>query len=162
MVLIHSLLRGRAKIGPDMWVLSIQQKFRFEISEIPRAQWNCTFQFIPVEETRQYLISCWTHQKLKALIPREHSSFRANEPPSLPVFFIFLRYCGRKLCLNMCHGNSENSDDCLYLRIFLIYGTNVSVSQSRIPLQVVAFWFTNKRMQVEILSMLKHGFHLKV
>ena len=36
----------------------------------------------------------------------------------------------------MCHGNSENSDDCLYLRIFLIYGTNVSVSQSRIPLQV--------------------------
>ena len=23
--------------------LSIQQKFRFEISEIPRAQWNCTF-----------------------------------------------------------------------------------------------------------------------
>ena len=36
----------------------------------------------------------------------------------------------------------------------------VSVSRSRIPLQVVdleqgAFWFTNKGLQVEILSMLK-------
>ena len=113
-------------------MLSIHQKFQFEISEIPLAQWNCTFRFIPVEQTRQYLIGCWNHQKLKALIPREHSSFRANDPPSFAVFFIDLRYCGRKICLNMCRGNSENSDDCLYLRIFLIYGTNVSVSLCRL------------------------------
>ena len=26
-----------------LWVLSIQQKFRFEISEIQLAQWSCTF-----------------------------------------------------------------------------------------------------------------------
>ena len=46
------------------------------------------------------------------------------------------------------------------LSICLLYGTNVSVSWSRISLQVVdleqgAFWFTNKQMQVEILSMFK-------
>ena len=28
-----------------LWVLSIQQKFRFEISEIQLAQWSCTFRF---------------------------------------------------------------------------------------------------------------------
>ena len=54
------------------------------------------------------------------------------------VFFIILRFYGRRICLNMCCGNSENSDGCPYLlRICLIYGTNVSVSRSRIPLQVV-------------------------
>ena len=37
----------------------------------------------------------------------------------------------------MCHGNSENSHGCSYLlRICFIYGTNVSVSRSSIPLQV--------------------------
>ena len=30
-------------ISLSFWVLSIQQKFRFEISEISRAQWNGTF-----------------------------------------------------------------------------------------------------------------------
>ena len=50
---------------------------------------------------------------------------------------------------------------CSYLLgICFIYGTNVSVSQSWIPLQVVnreqgAFWFTNKRVQIKILSILK-------
>ena len=46
------------------------------------------------------------------------------------------------------------------LSICLIYGTNVSVSWSRISLQVVdleqgAFWFTNKRVHIKILSILK-------
>ena len=65
--------------------------------------------------------------------------------------------------VNMCHwiGNSENSGGCSYLlRICFICGTNVSVSQSWIPLQVAdreqgAFWFTNKRVQIKILSILK-------
>ena len=26
--------------------------------------------------------------------------------------FIVLRSCGRKICLNMCHGNSQNSNSC--------------------------------------------------
>ena len=62
----------------------------------------------------------------------------------------------------MCHGNSENSYGCSYLlRICFIYGTNVIVSRSWIPLQVVdreqgAFWFTNKRVQITILSIFKH------
>ena len=47
------------------------------------------------------------------------------------VFFIVLWSYGRKTCLNMCHGNSENSYGCSYLlRICFIYGTNVSVSRS--------------------------------
>ena len=44
----------------------------------------------------------------------------------------------RKICLNMCQGNSENSDGCSYLlRMCFIHGTKVSVSQSWISLQVV-------------------------
>ena len=31
------------------------------------------------------------------------------------VFFIVLRSCGRKICLKMYHGNSENSLGCSYL-----------------------------------------------
>ena len=61
----------------------------------------------------------------------------------------------------MCYGYSENSDGCSYLlRICFIYRTNVSVSWSWTPVQVVdreqgAFWFTNKRVQIKILSILK-------
>ena len=36
--------------------LSIQEKFRFEISEIPRAQWNGTF---PVAQTQHKLLCVW-------------------------------------------------------------------------------------------------------
>ena len=70
----------------------------------------------------------------------------------------------REICLNMWHGNSENSDGCSYLlKICFIYGTNVTadvtVSQSWIPLQVVhreqcAFSSTKKRVQIKILSIL--------
>ena len=83
-------------------------------------------------------------------------------------FLTVLRSWGRKICLNMCHGNSENSNSCPYrLRICFIYGTNVSVSRSWIPLQVVdpeqdAFWFINKRVQVKTLSPTWNWFHLKV
>ena len=49
--------------------------------------------------------------------------------------------------------------DLILLRICLIYGANASVSRGRIPLQVDleqgAFWFTNKRVHVEILFLLK-------
>ena len=76
-------------------------------------------------------------------------------------FFIVLWSYGRKIWLNMCHGNSENSYGCSYLlRICFIYGTNVSVSRSLIPLQVVdrsqtICWFTNKQVQIKILAILK-------
>ena len=30
------------------------------------------------------------------------------------VFFVLWPY-GKQICLNMCHGNSENSDACSYL-----------------------------------------------
>ena len=46
------------------------------------------------------------------------------------VFFVLWSY-GKQTCLNMCHGNSENSDACSYLlRICFICGTNVTVSRS--------------------------------
>ena len=56
---------------------------------------------------------------------------------------------------------AEHSDDCSYLlRICFNYGTNVSVLQSWIPLQVVdckhgVFWFANKQVQITKLSILK-------
>ena len=50
---------------------------------------------------------------------------------------LFYSY-GKKIRLNICHGNSGNSYGCSYLlRICFIYATNVSVSRSWIPLQVV-------------------------
>ena len=52
-----------------------------------------------------------------------------NDPSSaerridFAVVFIVLWSYGRKICLNMRHGNSENSYGCSYLlRICLIYG----------------------------------------
>ena len=129
--------------------------------------------WLAVRTMPQDLIGCWNQRKLKALIPCV--VVFVNEQPSaerridFAAFFIVLwsYTCStrsRKICLNMCHGISENSDGCSYLlRIFFIYGTNVSVSQSWISLQVVdreqcvecAFWFTNKRAQIKILSILK-------
>ena len=115
----------------------------------------------------QDLIGCQICWKLKGLIPL--MVVFINDPPSaergfyFAVFFIVLWSCGRKICRNtcMCHGNSENSYGCSYLlRIWFSYGTNVTVSQSWIPLQDVgrwqgAFWFTNKRVQIKTLSILK-------
>ena len=76
----------------------------------------------------QDLIGCQKRQKLKACIARVVAF--VNDPPSaegkadFAVFFIVLwSYGGRKICLNMYHGNSENfiwlfisSLDLLYLR----------------------------------------------
>ena len=105
----------------------------------------------------QDLIGCRKRRKLKALIPRV--VVFVNDPSSaerridFAVFFIVLWSYSRKICLNMCHGNPENSDGCSYLlRICFIDGTNVSVSRSWIPLQVVV---ANKRVQIKILSILK-------
>ena len=88
----------------------------------------------------QDLIGCWNQRKLKALILRV--VVFANDQPSaerrvdFAVFFIVLwSQYSRKICLNMCPGNS---DGCSYLlRICFIYGTNGSVSQSTISLPVV-------------------------
>ena len=62
----------------------------------------------------------------------------------------------------MCHANSENSNVCPYLfRICFIYGTNVSFDRGVESLcrfvdsKQDAFWFTNKQVQVKILSILK-------
>ena len=61
------------------------------------------------------LIGCWNQRELKALIPRV--VVFANDPPSVErrilLSFFVLRSCGRKICLNMCHGIS---DGCPYLK----------------------------------------------
>ena len=82
----------------------------------------------------QDLIGCWNQRKLKELIPC--MVVFANDQPwaerriDFAVFFVLWSY-SRKICLNMCQGNSENSDGCSYLlRICFIHGTKVSVSQS--------------------------------
>ena len=55
-------------------------------------------------------------RKLKALIPRVvvfmNDPLSAERKIDLDVFFIVLWSYGRKICLNMCHGNSENSYGC--------------------------------------------------
>ena len=113
--------------------------------------------WLAVRTMPQDLIGCWNQRKLKALIPRV--VVFANDQPlaerriDFAVFFIVLWSYSRKICLNMCHGNSENLDGFSYLlRIYFIYRTNVSVSRSWIPLGVVdreqgVFWLTNKRVQ---------------
>ena len=129
-VLIHSLLRAPAKIGPDTNSHNIVLfSARFWLQR-----------WLAVRTMPQDLIGCWNQRKLKALIPRV--VVFANDQPSaerridFAVFFIVLWSYGRKICLNMYHGNSENSYGCSYLLwICFIYGTNVSVSRSWIPLQ---------------------------
>ena len=130
-VLIHSLLRAPAKIGPDTNSHNIVLfSARFWLQR-----------WLAVRTMPQDLIGCWNQRKLKALIPRV--VVFANDQPSaerridFAVFFIVLWSYGRKICLNMYHGNSENSYGCSYLLwICFIYGTNVSVSRSWIPRQV--------------------------
>ena len=75
----------------------------------------------------QDLIGCRKRRKLKALIPRV--VVFVNDPSSVErgidfaLVFIVLWSYGRKICLNMCHGNSENSCGYSYLlRIGFIYG----------------------------------------
>ena len=80
----------------------------------------------------QDLIGCWNQRKLKAPILRVSSrmtSRRRREGSTLLSFLLFYGLSYRKkICVNMCPGNSENSDGCLYLlRICFIYGTNVGV-----------------------------------
>ena len=110
----------------------------------------------------QDLIDSWNKGKLKTHIPLvvvfENDQPSAERRIDFPFFVVVLWSYSRKICLNMCYGNSENSHSCSYLlRICFIYGTNVTVSQSWISLQVVdreqcAFWSTNKRVQIKILS----------
>ena len=46
------------------------------------------------------------------------------------VFSIVLWSYGRKVCFNVCHGNSENSDGCSYfLRICFIDRNNVCMAE---------------------------------
>ena len=83
----------------------------------------------------QDLIGCRKRRKLKALIPRVvvfvHDPSSSERRIDFDVFFIVLWSHGRKIRLNMCHGNSENSYGCSFLlRICFIYGTIVSVSRS--------------------------------
>ena len=77
------------------------------------------------------------------------------------LFFIVLRSCGRKICLNMCHANSQNSNGCPYLfRICFIYGTNADrgvESLCRLLTANKMSWFTNKQVQVKILSIKSHN-----
>ena len=103
------------------------------------------------------LFGCWNHRKLKALIPRgavalknlrEWSAIGGEKDFVLSVV-LFLRSCGRKMCLNMCHGNSENSDGCPYLlRICLIYGTSSkSIAESNPSAgwpKIRCFWCTSQ------------------
>ena len=87
----------------------------------------------------QDLIGCQKRRKLKALIPGvvvfvNDPSSAAERRIDFAVFFIVLWSYGRKICLDMCHGNSENSYGCSYiLWICFIYGTNVSVSRELNP-----------------------------
>ena len=106
-----------AKIGPD------KNSLMFVLVTARFWPWR----WLPVRTMPQDLIGCRKRRKLKALIPGV--VVFANDPSSaerridFAVFFIVLWSYGKKICLNMCHGNSENSYGCSYLlRICFIYG----------------------------------------
>ena len=110
-------LMATAKIGAD----TNSHKFALTAARFWPQCW------LAVRTMPQDLIGCWNQRKLKALIPCV--VVFANDQPSaerridFAVFFIVLWSYGRKICLNMCHGNSENSYGCSYLlRICFIYG----------------------------------------
>ena len=48
-----------------LWALSIQEKFQFEISEIPRAQWNGTFRLHRPDPSHRALGYCSCKQDTK-------------------------------------------------------------------------------------------------
>ena len=126
--------------------------------------------WLVVRTMSQDLIGCWNQRKFESAYSsrgcREWFAIGGEKDRFCRLFFIVLWSYGRKICLNMCHDNSENSDGCSYLfRICFICETNVIVSRSWIPPQVVdreqgAFWFTNNqnqytKMQIKILSIFK-------
>ena len=79
----------------------------------------------------QDLNGCRKSRKFKGLIPR--LVVFVNDPTSEErrIDFYCFMVLWKEICLNMCHGNSENSYGCSYLlRICFIYGTNVRVSRS--------------------------------
>ena len=64
------------------------------------------------------------------------------------LFFIVLWFCGRKICLNTCHTNSENSNGCPYLfRICFIYGTYVSLDRG---VESLCRLFTANKMSFDL------------
>ena len=153
-----------AKIGPD----TNSHKFGLTAPRFWPQRW------LAVRTMPQNLINniniivWWNQRKLKALIPHvvvfANNQLLVERRIDFAVFFIVLWSYSRKICLNMWHGSSENSDGGSYLlRICFIYRTNASVLQSWISLQVVdreqcvlcTFWFTNKRVQIKLLSILK-------
>ena len=84
----------------------------------------------------QDMIGCWNQRKLKSLTPR--MLVFTNDPSSavrriLLSFLLFHGLVVGKYAL-IC---ALEIPKIQILRICLIYGTNVSVSRSRIPLQVV-------------------------
>ena len=113
----------------------------------------------------QDLIGCRKRRKLKALIPCV--VVFVNDPSSaerridFAVFFIVLWSYGRKICLNMCHGNSENSCGCsCLLRICFIHRKWVYrgveslcklLTANKVPFDFIP---TNG-VQIKILSILK-------
>ena len=113
----------------------------------------------------QDLIGCWNQRKLKAInIPRVvvfmDDPASAERRMDFAVFFIVLWSYGRKICLNMCHGNSENSYGCSYLlRICFIYEKwvyrGVESLYKLLTAKKVPFDLPKKRVQIRILSILK-------
>ena len=100
--------------------------------------------WLAVRTVPQDLIGGWSHRKSKALNPHMAEALKNLREWST---------------VSRQKDFTEHSNGCSYLlRICFNYGTNVSVVQSWIPLQVVdhkqgVFWFANKRVQ--IMSILK-------
>ena len=109
-VLINFLLLAPAKIGPDTNSLA----FVLTAARFWPQRW------LAVGTMPQDLIGCWNQRKLKAFLPRLADSTKKD----FALFFIVLRSCGRKIYLNMCHGNSQNSNSCPYSSKFLLHLPN--------------------------------------
>ena len=115
-VLIHSLLRLPLKVGLIQTITSLCS-LRPDFGR--NADWlleQCHKIWLAVGNAGSWkrLFLAWLFSWMIRRLWREGS---------ILLSFIVLWSYGRKICLNMCHGNSENSCGCSYLlRICFNYG----------------------------------------
>ena len=100
---MYILLGAPAKIGPDT---NSHKLVLLAARFVHNAYWL-------LEQCHRIWLAVGINRSWKRLFLGEWSAVSGEK--DFAVFFIVLRSCGRKICLKMCHGNSENSVGCSYV-----------------------------------------------
>ena len=99
----YILLGAPAKIGPDT---NSHKLVLLAARFVRNADWL-------LEQCHRIWLAVGINGSWKRLFLCEWSAVSGEK--DFAVFFIVLRSCGRKICVKMCHGNSENSVGCSYV-----------------------------------------------